>query len=101
VKRRQRQTTTADGVPVELTDPDAEVWHDREAFAEAAAEHGWSVPAADRLGGPGTHPDNRRRAAVYGWAVEAGVTTSHGAGTSPLPDGPRLASLGLLELEDH
>jgi hypothetical protein len=88
-------------VPVELVDPDAPVWHDREAFAEAAAKHGRSIPAADKFGGPGSHPENRRRSATFAWALAHGVTTTHGAGTVPLPDGPKLASMGLLDLEDR
>jgi hypothetical protein len=84
-----------DGVPVELTDPDAEVWHDQAQHLAYMADRGWPVPARDRFG-PGAHPANRRSSAVYGWAVEAGITTSYGTSTRPLADGPRLASMGLL-----
>jgi hypothetical protein len=85
-------------VPVELTDPDAQVWHDQATYLAYMADRGWSVPARDRFG-PGAHPDNRRRSAVYGWAAAAGITTAQGAGTVLLPDGPRLAGMGLLDLE--
>jgi hypothetical protein len=85
-----------DGVPVELTDPDHPLWHDLAAFAAYMQERGWPMPAADRYG-PGGHPDNRRRSAVYGWAVEAGITTTFGASMVPLADGPRLAGMGLIE----
>jgi hypothetical protein len=95
--RRRRSDVTPDGVPTVLVDRDAPVWHDQAGFLDYMEGRGWPVPARDRFGA-GAHPDNRRRAAVYGWAADAGLVTTHGSGTTPLPDGPRLASMGLLEL---
>lgn len=51
MRRRQRPVDPAvrANAPLELLDPDAEVWRDRDRFLAYLAERGWPVPARDRL----------------------------------------------------
>lgn len=73
-----------DGLPVELLDPTADVWHNREQYLAYIAAKQWDLPPSERLDVP-THPENRRRDALGEWAVENGITSG------PFPDWNRLA----------
>jgi hypothetical protein len=91
MKRRTKTLTTAAGVPVELADRDALVWHDQDAYRAYMAAAGWSMPSAERMGSAAS-PGTRRRAAVGGWAVGQGITSE----LSPThPDWNALRSMGL------
>jgi len=87
--RRRERPVAAGGVPTVLVDPDAVVWHDQDAYRAYMAAHGWSLPASERFGCPASARLRRRRA-LAGWAVEAGVSR----GT--LPDWSALKARGLL-----
>lgn len=76
---RQAVAATVHGVPLELTDPAADCWHDRRAF----------IALADRLNlkvgeppeGPAAPCGKRRAALVHAWALENGFTSSAWLGT--------------------
>lgn len=85
------EPVSPDGLPAELCDAEAPVWHDRGLYVEFMAARGWDLPAPERLGA-GTHPANRRNYAADAWGVENGVTTSPGHA-----DWHRLRELGSIE----
>lgn len=79
-RRRARAAQAApavliDGAPVpaELADAAHPLWHDQGRYRAYMRRHGWTMPAADRLEGAGTHPANRRARAAYGWARAQGL----------------------------
>jgi hypothetical protein len=97
VARRRRPAVEVDdpaGIPAELLDPHAAVWHDRQAHERYMAAHGWYLGVRDRLGGPGEPPGSRRAAAMEGWAVDNGITTEpFGA----FADWNRISAMGLID----
>jgi hypothetical protein len=92
MKRRAKTVAAVAGVPVELVDLDAPVWHDQAAYHVYMVGNGWSLPAAERMG-RAISPGNRRRNALAGWAVDAGVTVTD---RPRQPDWNRLAAMGLV-----
>ena len=91
---RRAERETVDGVPAELADPAHELWSGEVSGWLAYMErHGYRLPPAARLDGEPVEVAAvcRRRAAVEGWAVGAGVVSRPG-----LPDWHRLKALGLL-----
>jgi hypothetical protein len=92
VRRRPRPSSLSVGVPAELADPAAAVWHDEVTYRDYMAANGWRLPARSLLGVE-SGPAARRRAAVAAWARDAGVTITD----RPVhPDWHRLRAMGLL-----
>jgi hypothetical protein len=99
-RRRARELAVSlegRSVPAELLDPDHLTWTSPESTDALANALGleYTPCPADRLRGPGTHPQNRRNSFAEAWAVANGVATTTGAGSDPSPDLHRLAAMGL------
>lgn len=77
-------------VPPELLDPAAAVWHNQRAYHRFMAQHGWTMPPAERMGDT-THPANRRQAAATGWGQDNGIRAPSHSGV----DLHRLRAWGL------
>ena len=73
-----------------LLDPAADAWHDRATYHALMADHGWTMPAAERAGATAS-PGNRRRAAAAGWARDNHVMTEQN-----MPDLHALRASGLI-----
>lgn len=88
MKRRMRLAEPrALGVPAEILDPHALVWHDAGAFCTYMQLRGWQLPAQERMGVESS-TENRRMHAAGEWAIEAGLTHEGDA------DWRRLRALG-------
>ncbi len=101
MRRKERRPTLPDppagvGIPPELREPDAAVWHDQRAYHRYMRQRGWRMPTRERLDVE-ADPGSRRRSAVAGWARAAGITTTvtYGANTQHRPDWPQLRAWGL------
>lgn len=76
---REPEPVLVGGVPAELVDRDADVWHDAVAYRSYMARHGYLLDVGTRLDDLATgtrsrtSPERRRRAALDGWAVASGV----------------------------
>lgn len=68
---RKRKPTLTSGVPAELADRDAAVWHDHAEYVAYMDAHGYALSIRDRFGAG--WPESRRRAAVEGWAHDEGI----------------------------
>lgn len=83
-------------VPAELLDPDHQAWHNQRAYHRFMAEHGWTMPPAERMGMT-TAPSNRRQAAAAGWARDNGIVVTYGSPENQCPDLHQLRASGLID----
>jgi hypothetical protein len=60
------------GVPEELRDPDALVWHNQARYRAWMSVRRWPMPPSERMG-VAAHPANRRSYAAAAWARGNGI----------------------------
>lgn len=84
------------GIPPELRQPNAAVWHDQGAYHRYMRQRGWRMPPRERLN-VAVDPGDRLRSAVAGWAIASGITTTvtYGQNSQHRPDWSQLRAWGL------